>query len=76
MKRIFLLITAIIYGHLALSQNKNVGYWIGTMNREGEYMEVSFEFKILNKQLAGFFYSSHNEPAVFHWIMLLILEIL
>jgi alpha-beta hydrolase superfamily lysophospholipase len=33
------------------------------MNREGEYMEVSFEFKILNKQLAGFFYSSSQRAS-------------
>ena len=53
----FLFLLFILYGQIAVCQNKNIGYWTGVMDREGSEMNVSFEFIMQDNQMFGYFNS-------------------
>ncbi len=56
---LILLILAIVLNCCDVAcQISPLGYWTGTMNRDGSSMLVSFEFKTENNQLLGFFNSA------------------
>lgn len=55
---IILILFFMLFSKVAVCQSKCIGYWTGTMVRDSSVMKVSFEFKMQNKQLLGFFNSS------------------
>jgi alpha-beta hydrolase superfamily lysophospholipase len=57
-KKILILLILISGSLIMFCQNKSIGYWIGTMKREGSTMDVSFEFNILKNQPVGYFNSA------------------
>ncbi len=61
-KKILIIVLSILYGHNMYSQNKSLGYWEGTMDRDGSIMNMSLEFKKQNSQLIGY-YNSPTQKA-------------
>ena len=58
-RKYLVFVLSIFYGHALFSQNKSIGFWKGTMDRDDSRMEVSFEFKIQKGVLTGYY----NSPA-------------
>jgi alpha-beta hydrolase superfamily lysophospholipase len=55
MKKI-LLIAAMLFPTMEIcAQNSSIGYWTGTMERDGSIINVAFEFKIQSGKLVGFY---------------------
>jgi len=50
-------------GKVAVCQSNCAGYWTGIMVRDSSAMKVSFEFKMQNKKLLGFFNSSSQKAS-------------
>jgi len=64
--RIRIIILIILFFSLitcAYSQSKIAGYWKGTMMRDGSSMDVSFDFKMQNNSLLGFFNSPSQKAS-------------
>jgi len=59
----FLLILCLFSFNSASCQNKGIGYWRGTMEREGSIMDISFEFKNVDNKIAGYFNSASQKAS-------------
>jgi uncharacterized protein len=46
-----------LFAAQSFCQKKSIGYWKGTMTRDEAVMDVSFEFKMEDNRLAGYYYS-------------------
>jgi Dipeptidyl aminopeptidases/acylaminoacyl-peptidases len=59
---VFILLVT-LHSKVAVCQNKWIGYWTGTMERDSSTMNVSFVFKMQNNQTLGFFNSSSQKAS-------------
>jgi hypothetical protein len=63
MQKITVVVFLFFFTGQAFCQNKSLGYWTGTMNREGSIMNITVEFKIQANIAVGFFNSSSQKAS-------------
>ncbi|HEX4371704.1 MAG TPA: alpha/beta fold hydrolase [Puia sp.] len=63
MQNIKLSLLLLFFSVQAFCQNKSIGYWTGTMNREGSIMKIAVEVKMQNNKTAGFFNSPSQKAS-------------
>ncbi len=61
-KNFLLILLFVSCGQTMYCQYKNIGYWIGSMERDGALMDVSFEFRV-SGNLKGYFNSSSQRAS-------------
>jgi alpha-beta hydrolase superfamily lysophospholipase len=63
MQKIIPLIFLFFITGLVLAQNKTVGYWTGSMDREGSIINIAVEFNVQAGKIVGFFNASSQKAS-------------